>query len=65
MTTRARLAALMDEHNLTRQDIALICHVSEWTVQSWLADPAWKNARGCPAGYIDLIEYKMRDNDHV
>lgn len=60
MDNAGKLRKLMDEHCLTRSDVARLTSSSESAVDSWLAPKQAKWRREMPDNKLELARLKLR-----
>jgi hypothetical protein len=58
---RQLMKDIIAEHELSRADIADLCHVSIDTVNAWLKPETSKSSNPTPQWAIELIGYKLND----
>lgn len=64
MTNVEKLAELMAEYNLSRQDVAdmLLCHKD--TVNKWFRDPKLAASRNMPAAKLRMLKMTLENKEY-
>lgn len=59
MTNLQQLQALMDEHHLSRLQVAQLLGLKKQAVDSWHFSPESKGYRAMPDQSLELLRYKL------
>ena len=63
MTTNEKLRSIMASKKLTRSDVARLSRVSVHAVDAWLRDPAKQGYRQMPLATLELIAFKLNNDN--